>query len=93
MSQLITRALPHVPYANTHSFRIGGATAAASDGISDSTIQILGRWSSDAYRRYLRFSDTVIQNMSTRMATVGHCTRVWDNDLLASVSSSQQFYR
>ena len=30
-----------------HSFRIGAATAAASRGINDATIQILGRWASE----------------------------------------------
>ncbi len=38
---------------NTHSFRIGGASAAASSGLSDSVIQTLGRWSSDFFRRYI----------------------------------------
>ncbi|XP_057316866.1 uncharacterized protein LOC130657895 [Hydractinia symbiolongicarpus] len=41
---------------NTHSFRIGGASAAASCGIPDSAIKIIGRWSSDCYRRYIHLS-------------------------------------
>ena len=39
---------------NSHSFRIGAATAAAQAGLPDSTIQQLGRWRSAAFMRYLR---------------------------------------
>ena len=45
---------------NTHSFRIGGASTMASAGIPDSTIMIMGRWSSNAYQKYLRLSDSLI---------------------------------
>ena len=38
----------------SHSFRIGAATSAASQGISTASIQQLGRWSSDAYASYIR---------------------------------------
>lgn len=41
-----------------HSFRIGGATAAAAHGYSPHEIQVLGRWRSDAYLVYLRLSDS-----------------------------------
>lgn len=37
-----------------HSFRSGAATWAASIGIPSDKIQIMGRWSSDAYRLYIR---------------------------------------
>lgn len=39
---------------STHSFRIGGATSAAIAGLKDFEIQLLGRWSSDCYKRYIR---------------------------------------
>ena len=37
-----------------HSFRSGTATTAASQGIGDSTIMMLGRWRSSTYQRYIR---------------------------------------
>ncbi len=37
-----------------HSFRIGAATTANECGLNDSTIQMLGRWSSSAYLVYIR---------------------------------------
>ena len=37
-----------------HSFRVGAATTAAKQGISDSAIQTLGRWKSAAYLAYVR---------------------------------------
>lgn len=36
------------------SFRAGGATALAQSGASETAIKALGRWRSDAYRRYVR---------------------------------------
>ncbi len=39
-----------------HSFRIGAATHAASVGMSENVIQNMGRWSSNAMRRYVRLS-------------------------------------
>ncbi len=37
-----------------HSFHIGAASSATRLRISDQTIQVLGRWSSQAYRSYIR---------------------------------------
>jgi hypothetical protein len=40
-----------------HSFRIGAATFAASCGFSDAQIRAMGRWKSDAFRKYIRLSN------------------------------------
>jgi hypothetical protein len=37
-----------------HSFRIGTASTAISMDISDDRIQIMGRWHSDAFNKYVR---------------------------------------
>jgi hypothetical protein len=42
-----------------HSFRAGGATYFASLGLSDSIIQAIGRWSSSAWKIYIRDNPTV----------------------------------
>lgn len=39
----------------SHSLRIGGATFAAKLGMSDSQIRSLGRWRSDAFKKYIRY--------------------------------------
>lgn len=39
---------------SSHSFRIGAATTAASQGISAASLQQLGRWSSSAFSSYIR---------------------------------------
>lgn len=39
---------------SSHSFRIGAATTAAQKGLSQHQIQTLGRWSSEAFRSYIR---------------------------------------
>ena len=38
----------------SNSFRIGRATVAAAQGMSDDTISRLGRWSSSAVKNYIR---------------------------------------
>ncbi|XP_056612821.1 nuclear pore complex protein DDB_G0274915-like [Triplophysa dalaica] len=39
---------------SSHSFRIGAATTAAQKGLSQHQIQTLGRWSSEAFKSYIR---------------------------------------
>ena len=57
---LLRRALPDVPNINTHSFRRGGATALASAGIPAHIIQIMGRWQSNAFIKYIEIPDDFI---------------------------------
>ena len=52
---LATSGFPAERYSG-HSFRIGAATTAASRGLQDHTVQLLGRWSSQAYQTYIRTS-------------------------------------
>ena len=52
-----------------HSFRIGAASAAAQAGIEDSVIQMLGRWHSSAYVRYIRTPREQLAALSARMAS------------------------
>ena len=48
----------------THSYRIGGACMLKMRGKTDAEIMAWGRWSSDAYRRYIRL---VIEQMCTTL--------------------------
>ena len=50
-----------------HSFRIGAATTASAKGVPESTIQALGRWSSDCYKRYIRLPPSELASISTQL--------------------------
>ena len=51
---------------NGHSFRRGAATWAAEVGISETQIQTLGRWRSDAYKAYIEYSPEERISLSER---------------------------
>jgi hypothetical protein len=46
-----------------HSIRAGGATSLAENGVPPSLIQLLGRWSSDAFLVYIRKNPVLIQSL------------------------------
>jgi RES domain-containing protein len=37
-----------------HSFRIGAASFAAEKSLSDAQVRFMGRWNSNAFRKYIR---------------------------------------
>ena len=49
---------------SSNSFRIGAATVAARNGISDHQIQALGRWTSSAYLLYIRTPGELLSCLS-----------------------------
>ena len=51
-----------------HSFRIGVATTAIARGISESTVQTLGRWASDSFKRYVRIPREDLAQVSRQLA-------------------------
>ena len=65
---LVRLGLPDHEYAG-HSFRIGAATSAAMAGLEDSTIQLLGRWQSAAFLRYLRTPYERLASISATLAS------------------------
>ena len=42
-----------------HSFRIGAATYAAEQGVSDDKIRHSGRWKSHAFKKYIRITSRI----------------------------------
>ena len=54
---------------NTHSFRIGAATTARQANIPDPSIQMLGRWKSNAYLAYIRTPPQELARFSSYLIT------------------------
>ena len=84
ITDLLKRCFSNTCGLSTHSFRIGGATALAAAGVSDSTIQIMGRWSSDCFKRYLRIPPNTTVSLAKQMSKPpipGFC---WDPSLVLS---------
>lgn len=50
-----------------HSLRAGGATDAAKNGLADWEIKFLGRWTSNAYLRYIRLPPEFKAGLARRM--------------------------
>ena len=67
---LLRAVFPTQPLLQTHSFRIGGASALAAAGLPDYAIQVVGRWSSDSFLRYLRLPTADIRPFQQAMADV-----------------------
>ena len=52
-----------------HSLRIGGATALLAAGIQPASIQVMGRWDSDVYQVYCRWSSAAARRMGQAVAS------------------------
>ena len=65
---MLRAAFPSQPDLNTHSFRIGGATTLANAGIPEYMIQIMGRWTSDSFLRYIRVPPHAIRGFQGCMS-------------------------
>ena len=64
---LLKLGLPDSDYAG-HIFRIGAATSAAMAGVENCTIQLLGRWQSAAFLRYIRTPHERLASISSTLA-------------------------
>ena len=67
IATLLSSAFPDQPNLNSHSFRIGGASALAAAGVPDYQVRVLGRWSSDSFLRYIRLQPTTLRESQARM--------------------------
>jgi hypothetical protein len=59
----------HVPPHRGVSFRAGGATSLAANGVDTSVIKKLGRWRSNAVERYLRTNEDQLLLQSSRVSS------------------------
>ena len=68
LKHLLVRSGISPTFYSGHSLRIGAATSAAAAGIPDHLIQVLGRWSSLSYLRYIRIDSSIIQNAQVKIS-------------------------
>ena len=52
----------------SHSFRSGGATAAAAEGVPEYLIKLQGRWASCVFLRYVRKDKRTLADLAASMA-------------------------
>jgi len=52
---------------SSHSLRSGGATQMFLGGSSDATVQLFGRWKSDAYKLYIRIETSKNERIASQM--------------------------
>ena len=59
----------------THSIRISGATALLLAGVPPATVQIMGRWASNAFIGYTRYQAELMEGISKRMVETHYVVR------------------
>jgi len=59
----------------THSIRISGATALLMAGVPPETVQIMGRWISNAFIGYTRYQAELMVGISQRMVGTHYVVR------------------
>ena len=84
LHSFLVRCFGHSSLINTHSFRIGGALALAAAGIQNATIQVLGRWSSNCFTRYLHLPPGFTRSLAARMAATSVPQCVWDPNSMST---------
>ena len=67
MSAALTEAGIDPSLYASHSFRSGGATAAAAEGVPEYLIKLQGRWASCVFLRYVRKDKRTLADMAAVM--------------------------
>ena len=70
LSTILKKAELDVTNYNTHSFCIGAVTSAKELGISDSQVQMLGRWKSGAFQQYIHTPHDKLAKFSRVLAAI-----------------------